>query len=249
MNLQKLSCSSDEPRVQSQVHLRSAGTKATNSIWSEGQIVSFLKANPNRAYFSRLFRDGGFRSGIEVGVADGRFSEHFLRDLRSISGFQWTMVEPFPNDELVKRYDPHTTRGSWSDEGLLDRVYHSLLKKLSLDKSLLDQLPDEYYDFIYLDGDHSYEGVKAEMPLFWTKVKRGGVLAGHDYCNYGGEVLVGKVGGGILREKCSLSGLWTYINLFPVHVVCPYGRSEDFSDYACTLSYPSHTRTDLFSFF
>jgi len=59
------------------------------------------------------------------------------------------------------------------------------MKFLSLDASLLQSLPDESYDFVYLDGDHSYEGVKAEIPLYWEKVKRGGVLAGHDYCNWG----------------------------------------------------------------
>merc|ERR1719359_2654789 len=31
---------------------------------------------------------------MEVGVADGRFSEHFLSDARPKT---WYMVEPFPN--------------------------------------------------------------------------------------------------------------------------------------------------------
>ena len=144
-----------------------------------------MEANPNRAYFTRLFRDGGFRRGIEVGVADGRFSEHFLKDLKSISNFEWTMVEPFPNENLKRRYSPTTGEGTWSKEGLLQGVKHVFHTKMSLDNSLLDQLPDESYDFIYLDGDHSYNGVKKEIPLFWKKVKKGGVLAGHDYCNYG----------------------------------------------------------------
>ncbi|KAL3930815.1 MAG: hypothetical protein SGBAC_011600 [Bacillariaceae sp.] len=60
--------------------------------------------------------------------------------------------------------------------------FHQLL---SLDKKLLQELPNDYYDFIYLDGDHSCKGVKQEMFDFWPKVKAGGVLAGHDYCNYG----------------------------------------------------------------
>ena len=46
--------------------------------WTPHKIVSHMAANPNRAYFSDLFRFGGFKSGVEVGVAAGRFSEHFL---------------------------------------------------------------------------------------------------------------------------------------------------------------------------
>merc|ERR1711988_1795637 len=99
----------------------------------------------------------------------------------------WTMIEPFPNDELLQRYNVDKEySGSWKETGLLDTVQHVFFQKLSLDQTgLLDHIEDESYDFIYLDGDHSYKGVKQELPLFWDKVRPGGVLAGHDYCNYG----------------------------------------------------------------
>eukprot|EP00526_Cylindrotheca_closterium_P019394 CAMPEP_0113629534 /NCGR_PEP_ID=MMETSP0017_2-20120614/15332_1 /TAXON_ID=2856 /ORGANISM="Cylindrotheca closterium" /LENGTH=225 /DNA_ID=CAMNT_0000539937 /DNA_START=325 /DNA_END=1002 /DNA_ORIENTATION=+ /assembly_acc=CAM_ASM_000147 len=128
---------------------------------------------------------GPFRSGIEVGVADGRFSEHFLLDLKNTSGWEWTMIEPFPNNELRERYDPKTGKGRWDEDGLLRNVNHSFYVSMSLDKDLLKSLPNRSYDFIYLDGDHSYAGVKQEMFDYWPKVKRGGMMAGHDYCNLG----------------------------------------------------------------
>eukprot|EP00557_Chaetoceros_sp_GSL56_P007280 CAMPEP_0176489726 /NCGR_PEP_ID=MMETSP0200_2-20121128/7460_1 /TAXON_ID=947934 /ORGANISM="Chaetoceros sp., Strain GSL56" /LENGTH=140 /DNA_ID=CAMNT_0017886923 /DNA_START=430 /DNA_END=849 /DNA_ORIENTATION=+ len=95
------------------------------------------------------------------------------------------MIEPFPNQYFLDRYSPVTTDGTWKNSGLLDGVKLRFYKKLSLDSKLLEQLPNNFYDFIYLDGDHSYMGVKQEIPLYWSKLKRGGVLAGHDYCNYG----------------------------------------------------------------
>jgi predicted O-methyltransferase YrrM len=39
---------------------------------------------------------------------------------------------------------------------------------------------DEYFDFVYIDANHSYASVKADM-VWWNKVKEGGVFAGHDY--------------------------------------------------------------------
>ena len=36
------------------------------------------------------------------------------------------------------------------------------------------------YDYVYLDGDHSYEGVKRDFDLFWPKLKVGGFVALHD---------------------------------------------------------------------
>mmetsp|Transcript_4386 Transcript_4386/g.8436 ORF Transcript_4386/g.8436 Transcript_4386/m.8436 type:complete len:283 (+) Transcript_4386:381-1229(+) len=158
--------------------------------WTEQQIVSFLESNPNRAHFSRLFRLGGFRKGIEVGVADGRFSEHILRDNRFISGFEWTLIEPYPNDELNNRFNAKTSKGTWVTDGLLNNLKLIFHNNFSMDEVLEDLLPLEEYDFIYLDGDHSYQGVKNEIPFYWRRVKKCGVLAGHDYCNHGEQSLV-----------------------------------------------------------
>jgi hypothetical protein len=40
--------------------------------------------------------------------------------------------------------------------------------------------PDEYFDYIYIDGDHSYFGAYRDMRTWWPKVKKGGLLGGHD---------------------------------------------------------------------
>ncbi len=36
-------------------------------------------------------------------------------------------------------------------------------------------------DFCFIDGDHSYEGVKNDLENWYPKVKKGGIIAGHDY--------------------------------------------------------------------
>jgi len=40
---------------------------------------------------------------------------------------------------------------------------------------------DEYFDLIYIDADHSYEGCKQDMEDWWPKVKKGGLFLGDDY--------------------------------------------------------------------
>lgn len=40
---------------------------------------------------------------------------------------------------------------------------------------------DASVDFVFLDADHSYEAVAADIAAWWPKVKSGGVLAGHDF--------------------------------------------------------------------
>lgn len=51
------------------------------------------------------------------------------------------------------------------------------IKKFS-DKAVND-LPNDL-DFIYIDGNHSYEYVKQDMENYYPKVKENGILAGHD---------------------------------------------------------------------
>lgn len=40
---------------------------------------------------------------------------------------------------------------------------------------------DRSLDFVFIDGDHSYEGVTRDLAAWYPKIKQGGVLAGHDY--------------------------------------------------------------------
>lgn len=44
------------------------------------------------------------------------------------------------------------------------------------------QFEDATLDFVFLDADHSYDAVKADIAAWWPKVKPGGILAGHDHC-------------------------------------------------------------------
>lgn len=48
-------------------------------------------------------------------------------------------------------------------------------------EEILPTFKDEWFDMIYIDGDHSYEGVKRDLLLALKKTKRGGLLLLHDY--------------------------------------------------------------------
>jgi hypothetical protein len=38
-------------------------------------------------------------------------------------------------------------------------------------------------DFVYIDADHSYDAVRADIDAWNTKVRAGGLIGGHDYCH------------------------------------------------------------------
>ena len=43
---------------------------------------------------------------------------------------------------------------------------------------------DDFFDFVYLDADHSYEGVHRDISLWYPKVKKDGFLLGDDFVNH-----------------------------------------------------------------
>ena len=46
--------------------------------------------------------------------------------------------------------------------------------------NFVSNLEDESLDFLFIDGDHSYEATFADISNYWPKVKKGGLFAGHD---------------------------------------------------------------------
>jgi len=49
-----------------------------------------------------------------------------------------------------------------------------------------DDFPDRTFDWIYVDGDHTYDAVLSDLETFAPKVKQDGLILGHDYVNYPG---------------------------------------------------------------
>lgn len=42
------------------------------------------------------------------------------------------------------------------------------------------EIPDEL-DFVYIDGNHAYQFVKEDIENYFPKIKKGGIIGGHDY--------------------------------------------------------------------
>jgi hypothetical protein len=42
-------------------------------------------------------------------------------------------------------------------------------------------IPDNSLDYIFIDGDHNFQPVLDDCRAYWTKVKPGGIFAGHDW--------------------------------------------------------------------
>ncbi len=157
--------------------------------WSESEILRFMTAHPSRVYFSRLFKEGGMRTGMEVGA--GRFSEHLLRDAGAHVR-AWYVVEPAPTADFMRMYPPAAANRTRTPIGASSRArgmgYRAKLIHLpfeSMDPRVFKRVAPASLDFAYIDLPRKYVLTSQELSAYWKLLRPGGVLAGNDYCDQG----------------------------------------------------------------
>lgn len=117
------------------------------------------------------------RTIIEVGCYKGR-STRVLAD--NCKGVVYA-VDPWPELYYSNEDKAIFRIGNNVYEQFVENVKLQC-KNVIIFRGTLDQFiyPDEV-DFIFLDGDHRYEYVKKDIENALKLLKKGGVLAGHDY--------------------------------------------------------------------
>ena len=123
---------------------------------------------------------------VEVGVRTGYFSRLILEE-----GFFSCLYSVDPWKEADK--DEYKSRDNVFQEEQEERYrmtvkrlkeYKERSKILRMTSFEASKLFDtNTLDFVYIDANHEYEECKKDLELWWPKVKKGGVFAGHDYIN------------------------------------------------------------------
>ena len=116
-------------------------------------------------------RKGGV--GIELAVAEGIFSERIMK-LGQLSFLYGVDMYAGDRGHDINQYKSAFMR--------LDKYREKYaLLKMKFDEAL-DMFPDEYFDFIYVDGyAHTGEEEGKTLHDWFPKLKVGGVFAGDDY--------------------------------------------------------------------
>jgi hypothetical protein len=136
-----------------------------------------------RAEFGPLLHRLGFTCldvAVEVGVHRGEYARQFLDGWE---GYLF-LVDPWQN-AMPGYVDPVAGGNRDADleaccqalAGLWNRV--SAWKNTSVEAAA--EFEDEFAAFVYIDANHAYEHVKADIEAWWPKLRHGGILAGHDW--------------------------------------------------------------------
>jgi len=133
--------------------------------------------------FYKLIDEMNLLNCAEIGVQSGNFSSTLLnstklKKLHLIDCWQYQLIyQDSANVDQKKQDELYELVKSKFKNDL--RV--NIIKKFS--KDALQIFQRNSLDFIYIDADHKYEEVKKDIQMWYTRLKKGGILAGHDYFN------------------------------------------------------------------
>lgn len=134
--------------------------------------------NVNRESLALLFRNLGFQVGAEIGVEQGLYSRR-LMELNP--GLKLFCVDPW---QAYQGYREHVSQEKL--DGFLEITKkrltgfnYEIIRKFSTDAA--KDFEDESLDFVYIDGNHEFSHVVADICAWYPKVKKGGIISGHDF--------------------------------------------------------------------
>lgn len=111
----------------------------------------------------------------EIGILKGDYSRYILDTVKPLN-LHLVDINPKSIKVAKKRFE--------------DEIAQNLVEVHKEDSSTyLESVPDETFDWIYIDGDHSYEGVKKDLEAAHSKIKPDGLISLNDYIFFGSSDL------------------------------------------------------------
>jgi len=117
----------------------------------------------------------GVEVAVDVGVYKGKTTAVLcLAAQKVISVDDWLGEDegskPFYSDDVFQIFQDNMKNAGFHPE---------VMKMKSVEAAKL--LAPESVDFVYIDADHSYSAVGADILAWLPKIRRGGIIGGHDW--------------------------------------------------------------------
>ena len=127
--------------------------------------------------------------GVEVGVFKGKLSAYLLHEMPNLYLNMVDFWTAFPPEENIADDYHHTLTQTEMDGCMyvagISTLFAENRRKMWKGKSvdMAKEIEDESLDFVFIDAGHTYEECLEDLEAWYPKVKKGGLISGHDYLN------------------------------------------------------------------
>ncbi|KKK91163.1 hypothetical protein LCGC14_2715710 [marine sediment metagenome] len=129
-----------------------------------------------------------FKKFVEVGVWKGQGVVHLANALidRGRDDFEIIAVDLFEDlwkyKDYEKKYEGYKVKDIHKMFEYNTRPVKDYITKVKgYSDKVADKYEDESIDFVFIDADHEQEQVRADILAWLPKVRKGGIISGHDY--------------------------------------------------------------------
>ena len=180
----------------------------------------------------KLFAELGFTVGLETGIEKGKNATVMYENIPNLKLYGLDSYKQHPQCSYAfhaakRHWNPKAIK-NWKDQCLKRMKGKNYIKIEKFTEDAIHDIKDNSLDFVYLDADHSYDFVMQDMILLGRKLRKGGIMSGHDYFYEKGK----------RREKV-MQAVKDYTN---VHGIKFYITDEDHKAHSSRLAgdyYPS----------
>jgi len=134
----------------------------------------------NRGMLPAFCAQQGYEVGAEIGTYKGDFTALFCKE-----GLEMNAIDPWIAYAGGGRSQSKQDRQDFLYEHACRTLkpYHNctIIRKPSMEA--LDMFKDGSLDFVFIDGDHSFPRIAEDIYCWSKKVRKGGLVSGHDYFN------------------------------------------------------------------
>ena len=135
----------------------------------------------SRRNLAKIFHVLNYKNGAEVGVAEGRYSK-MMCDHNP--GLHLLCVDTWQKYQGNHRGGPQSQhdRNYRIANRILEPFGATIVQAFSMD-AVKDVAPDSL-DFVYIDGNHNFDYVMQDIIEWGKRVRKGGIISGHDYYHF-----------------------------------------------------------------
>jgi hypothetical protein len=143
------------------------------------EIKTLYNRNDIPKFLEKYYKGG---IGIELGVALGQYLIEIATDWPSgrIYGIDcWEQQDPNEYNDPLNNPAIHNLY-SYVQQRITPFQDRVRIYKMYTTEAV-KAFPDNYFDFIYIDANHSYKATLTDIEIYYPKLKQGGLFGGHDY--------------------------------------------------------------------